>query len=454
MATTSLMAIRGQLNHVVNYVKNTEKTANPLFGDLQAALHYAGNISKTEQRYFVSGINCEPDTAYQAMLDSHKMNDKPIRVVCYHGYQSFAEGEVDATTAHEIGMKLAREMWGDKYVVLVATHLNTKHFHNHFVLCSTSFIDGRRFHNDHAARRRMAAISDRLCREYGLSVPDSIYGKINSKSYAERKAELEGKPTLSSMMRADIDTAISQSIIMPQFFKAMEALGYELKHGKYLAIRYKGSERFRRVYKLGENYSEEAIFRRVRDNMHRAAPYAESYNHLGTMRYRGTFKKHPRLSGLRALYYHYLYKMCILPQHKQSGRRPSPLLREDIIKFDKIIAQSEFLHKYKIDTAEQLSNHRTDSQNELAVLEAARAQLRGKLKHPLPDDVKERYRAEVTEITARMRAVRREIKLCDAIEERSELMRENLKVIAEAEHQKIQQQAKKNRPRNVSGREK
>lgn len=452
MATTSLMAIRGQLAHVVNYVRNPDKTANPLFEDLRAALHYAENDRKTEQRHFVSGINCEPDTAYQLMLDSFKMNDKPIRVVCYHGYQSFAEGEVDAATAHEIGMRLAQEMWGDKYVVLVATHLNTKHYHNHFVVCSTSFVDGRRFHNDHAARRRMAAISDRLCREYGLSVPESIYGHSNSKSYTERKAELEGKPTLASMMRADIDLAISQSIIMPQFFKAMEALGYELKHGKYFAIRYKGSERFRRVYKLGENYSEEAIFSRIRDNLHQAAPYSEKYNYLGTMRFRGTFKKYPRLSGLRALYYHYLYKMCILPQHKQSGRRPSPLLREDIIKLNKLIAQNDFLHKYKIDTIEQLNEHKNGLQNELALLDMARARLRGKLKHPLPDEMTERYRSEVTELTARMREIRREIKLCDAIEERSDLMREKLKAITEAEHQKMAQQKRKSRPRNADGR--
>lgn len=122
-----------------------------------------------------------------------------------------------------------------------------------------------------------------------------------------------------------------------------------------------------------------------------------------------------------------------------------PLLREDIIKLDKLIAQNDFLHKYKIDTIEQLNEHKNSSQNELALLDMARARLRGKLKHPLPDEVAEHYRTEVTNLTARMREVRREIKLCDAIEERSDLMREKLKAITEAEHQKIAQQKKKGR---------
>ena len=163
MATTSLWAVRNNLPYVIEYVGNADKTGDREYADLVQALHYTTDDAKTEQKCYVTGINCTPDTVYERMCYSFRQNDRPMPVVAYHGYQSFAEGEVDAGTAHEIGVKLAQELWGDRYVALVATHINTDHIHNHFLLCSTSYVDGKRFHNDHAARRRMAEVSDRLC---------------------------------------------------------------------------------------------------------------------------------------------------------------------------------------------------------------------------------------------------------------------------------------------------
>lgn len=370
-------------------------------------------------------------------------------VVAYHGYQSFAAGEVDPDTAHEIGVKLAQELWGDRYVALVATHINTDHIHNHFLLCSTSYVDGKRFHNDHAARRKMAEVSDRLCREYGLSVPESIYGK--SKHYTEKKAEYTGKPTYSSLIREDVDRAIRASTIFPHFFTAMEALGYEFKTGKYLSVRAKGAQRFRRLKTLGSDYTEEAIRRRIRENWLAVMPDYKPLRMGRTYRFRGSFKSYPRLSGLRALYFHYLYKMCILP--KRSGIRTPTLLREDIVKLDAITEQNKFLHKYKIDTPEQLTAYRDLAERELAVLDTARYQLRLKFKRVIPDDVKKQTRSEISEATARMRELRKEIKLCDDISERSAIMREKLKKVAEMEREQEKQKSKrKSRPRSTDGR--
>jgi len=165
-----MWAVRSRLDHLVDYVSNTDKTANLSFNALQNVISYAGEDAKTEKRFYVCGINCQPETAYKAFNNSLKLNDKKLKVLAYHGYQSFAKDEVNAETAHEIGKKLAQELWGDKFQVIVATHLNTQHFHNHFVLCSTSFVDGKRFHACKESYALMRKTSDRLCREYALSV--------------------------------------------------------------------------------------------------------------------------------------------------------------------------------------------------------------------------------------------------------------------------------------------
>ena len=169
MATTKIWAIHSRLDHLVDYVANKDKTTNLVFDDLHNVLEYAGEDAKTEQKYFLSGLNCQPETAYPAMKQALRLSKKSIKVLGYHACQSFAENEVTAELAHEIGMKLAAELWGSKFQVIVATHCNTNHFHNHFVFCSTSFLDGSRYHHCKETQNKMREASDRLCREYRLS---------------------------------------------------------------------------------------------------------------------------------------------------------------------------------------------------------------------------------------------------------------------------------------------
>lgn len=137
---------------------------------LDTLIDYAINGEKTENKHYVSGINCMPDTAYREMTNTKKQFFKTKGIECFHGYQSFDSYEVSPTDAHEIGVKLAEELWGDKFQVIVTTHLNTKHVHNHFVLNSISFVDGKRFCNTKKDYALMRKASDKLCYEYGLSV--------------------------------------------------------------------------------------------------------------------------------------------------------------------------------------------------------------------------------------------------------------------------------------------
>ena len=154
MAVTSIWPIKGRVDQVITYARNPEKTTENT-SLKQAKLHTIGNVveyaaddMKTEKRCYVTGINCREDIAAKQFMETKEFwtrvtgQDKFAGRVCFHGYQSFAAGEVNAETAHDIGVKLATKLWGDRYEVVVATHCNTGHYHNHFVINSVSWSDG------------------------------------------------------------------------------------------------------------------------------------------------------------------------------------------------------------------------------------------------------------------------------------------------------------------------
>lgn len=231
MATTSIWRVKGWLGKVVVYVENPDKTTNPKFftdkdmaeqdgQELSDVIRYAVNSRKTQKadnedcavvHRFVSGINCSPSTARDEMLAVKKRFGKESGTVAYHGYQSFAPGEATPEMAHEIGMKLAARLWGDRYQVIVATHLDKEnHLHNHFVLNTVSFVDGIKYHRTKKDYHDMQTVSDELCREYRLSVIENPqYGK--AKQYGEWRAEQEQRPTWRGLIRTDMDEAIRQS---------------------------------------------------------------------------------------------------------------------------------------------------------------------------------------------------------------------------------------------------
>ena len=268
MAVTSMWPIKGTVDDVIKYAidpeKTTEKNINRIakLHAVDDALEYAADELKTESLMYVSGINCTRESASKLFKRDLKKLGKIGDRVCYHGYQSFAENEVDAHTAHEIGKKLAARLWGKDYRVLVATHLNSGHLHNHYVLCAAPMLDGRKFRNSHEDYRRMREESDRLCQEYGLSVIRNPKGK--GKNYGEWLAEKEGRPTLRGSIREAIDVAIKGSVVPNQFVDAMIEMGFIIdQSGKHAKIKQVGTERFVRFDSLGEGYGINDIFKRI-----------------------------------------------------------------------------------------------------------------------------------------------------------------------------------------------
>ena len=171
MATTKIWDVKSHLSQLIAYVANVEKTIEKFDDEtLKALITYGIDDLKTEERKLVTPINCTVDNAPTEMARLNSMSKSKSDTVAYHAYQSFARGEVDAETAHQIGIKLANELWGDKdFLVVVATHVNTGTIHTHFAIGATS-RDFVRYNDCTTTYLKMREVSDRLCLEYGLSV--------------------------------------------------------------------------------------------------------------------------------------------------------------------------------------------------------------------------------------------------------------------------------------------
>lgn len=444
MAVTSIWPITGNPNGVIEYAINPAKTSEASRKET-AALHaidnvmeYAADDLKTEKRVYVSGVNCQIPYAKEQFLETKRRYGKLGGRTCFHGYQSFRAGEVDADTAHKIGVALAKELWGDRFEVVVATHLNTDHYHNHFVVNSVSFMDGKKFYNLKSDYQRMREVSDRLCREHKLSVIRDPQGK--GKNYAQWSAEQNGKPTYQSITKADIDRAVMASTTMRDFYRVMEEMGYHLKlytkSGSLLkhpvAIPTGGTKGVR-LDRLGYDYTLDGITDRILRNMRKQVPFPEvEKQHRGKYRYRGSFRKYPKATGFRALYLYYCYLLKIIVKKPASVKKVPASLREDIVKLDWIIAQTRFLGANKIETAQDLQSKQTEIQTQIEELTQQRCDLRIALKRALRqnDPVQAAaLKAQIATLSAEVRKHRKEVKLCDDIAQRNGIVLENLKEI-------------------------
>ena len=320
MATTKIWDVKSHLSQLIAYVANVEKTIEKFDDEtLKALITYGIDDLKTEERKLVTPINCTVDNAPTEMARLNLMSKSKSDTVAYHAYQSFARGEVDAETAHQIGIKLANELWGDKdFLVVVATHVNTGTIHTHFAIGATS-RDFVRYNDCTTTYLKMREVSDRLCLEYGLFViKNPQRGK--SRHIGEIKAEQEGRLTKRDIIRRDMDIAIKHCLRIQEFYNLFQSLGYTLEwRGQYLRIRPDKSSKFFRMDKLGEGYTYEDVQQRIKDNLlnRRIIPYAP-------------YKPKEKTKGLVALYIHYCYLLGELPKQKPNNREAYAVIKEDV----------------------------------------------------------------------------------------------------------------------------
>ncbi|PLT82912.1 relaxase/mobilization nuclease domain-containing protein [Mediterraneibacter gnavus] len=460
MAVCEIWDVKGRLDHPIDYAKNPEKTVNPKYteADLQAlgdVMKYATNGEKTEKQFFVTGVNCDPATARDEMMITKGQWQDESEIVCYHGYQSFKQGEVTPEQAHEVGVKLAERMWGDRFQVIVATHLNTDCLHNHFVLNSVSFADGKHYHDNKKNLRLLRKRSDELCREYALSVIEQPSGR--KKPYALYQAEKQGLPTRDTVARQAVDEAISKSFTLKDFDRELLKMGYRINfdpNRKYWTIIGKGWQRPKRLYKLGEDYTNDRIVERIKENSYavRFSQFAKSTKEVKVFRVRGTMKNARKIGGLRGLYLHYCYKLGILPKgRKQDYAKLHYLLKDDLMKMEMIAKETRLLCRCHIDTAEQLLSYQASLTTEMAELTAKRKGLYS-LSRKASGEEKEAVKAQISEITGRLNTIRKEVRLCEGIEVRSGVLKEKSQTIRTEEQETKRKELMKNEHRRRSGR--
>ncbi|MCU6711508.1 relaxase/mobilization nuclease domain-containing protein [Paenibacillus sp. J5C_2022] len=453
MATTAIWDVTDRLKRVLDYARNPDKTAQDRFepGNLQQALNYATEDVKTEKQLYVSGVNCDPLTAYEQMQRTKRQYQKTDGIVAFHGYQSFAPGEASPEVAHAIGVKLAQELWGERFEVVVATHLDKGHLHNHFVLNSVSFLDGKRYYDNKASYALMRQTSDRLCRGYKLSViehPET--GK--AKHYGEWQAERENRPTWRGLIREDIDTAIAASMTMTRFFTALQKQGYTLKTNvKHLAVRPPGKERFVRLRSLGDDYTEESLKERILQNrMPKRQPPLPLQRRRRVVKVRGGWRTIRKIKGLQALYLRYLYQMGILPKHRASPKRTHFLLRQDLRHLTLITEQTRLLCRRQISTEDELLAYHGQLQADMKRHYGVRKTLYNRLRRCKQEDQVAVYKTEIAECSRQLAKLRKEVKLCMGILTRSEGMAHLLK---EREPERpIREEMDTNERRKRSGR--
>lgn len=415
MATTKIWPVKGRIDHLVNYVIDPEKT---------------------EHMLYATGVNCTPGSAVAEMVATKRLYGKEGGIVGFHGYQSFAPGEATPEVAHEIGCRMAQELWGDRFQIVVTTHLDKGHIHNHIAINSVGFADGGRFHCDAREYRRMRARSDRLCAEHGLSViRDPKPGK--AQQYAEWKAERDGQPTWRSIVKADVDEAIAKATTDRQFYQNLRNIGYEVKRGKDISVRPPGKERFVRLARnFGDEYTYEGIAARILARKPPQRPIPEPRT-TGPRP-----KKAPPLpkGSVAKLYRHYLYLFGFYDHGKSPDKRMHFLLAEDLRALDEIVAESKLLDEHGIGTDSELLAHMESLESDIKALLIERKALRARMRKEQPQEAGRAPNSRIEQINAQLKRLRREVRHCENIAKRSGVLEAK---VAEMERQLAERKKEK-----------
>ena len=366
---------------------------------LKRALDYVMNPEKTQGGRLVGAVNCQADMAFEQMMDTKKQFGKTDKRQGYHIILSFKEDEVEPDRAFEITQKFVAEYLGDAYEAVFVVHDNTDHVHSHIVFNSVSFVDGKKYRYEKGDwAKYIQPITNKLCQEYGLSIIDVEDGNKEKQheNYKDWSEYREGSFVWADMIKRDLDACILQANDFSGFLELLSEKGYEVKQGKYLAVRPQGMTRFRRCKTLGENYSQEAIVERIAkedlsfyqsQNEERQAAIVKCY----VKRYHRA-----KMSGLQKRYYAKLYRIGKLKKKPYSQVWK---YKDDIRKMHKLQEEYLFLVNHDIHSAEELVSvisSLTDKRKEVSAEKSRiyKARERSRELFDIADDMKELEPAE------------------------------------------------------------
>lgn len=360
----------GHLNKAAEYILNAEKTR------LEILTEYVTDVNKTKQweRKLVSGINCFPETAVAKIIATKKKFGKTDKRLAYHVVQSFAPGEITPELAHEMGVKYA-EAWLGDYEVIIGTHLDQNHLHNHIIFNSVSCVDGKKFHIDKSEfYTKLYGISNDLCRKYGLSVIENIDSrKMTYEEWLQRYGK--GGRTLKEIIHGDVECCIGQAQSIGEFFMLMENLGYEVNTtGKHAKVRPLERERFFRLSSLGfpDDVLREMLENKTYFPPEKVKPKAKAvYYGRGNSRKRSGHK----LTRIEAMYVRWLY---VLGKIKPYEKRRVPM--DEYQKFDRYRRQLKFISQNGLTDMSKVLEQRNMAALRIKELDVERFRLRGAMK--------------------------------------------------------------------------
>ena len=427
MAVTGFWPIYKSLKDTLAYADNPDKTTPKEYvdDDLYAALHYAGNDNKTDKRLFVAGINCSRQNAFAEMVAVQRRFGLRGKVVGYHGIQSFRDGEVTPEEAFVIGKETARRMWGDRYQVLVTVHLNTDNLHCHFVVNPVSFIDGAKFQNKIGDHKELRRVSDEVCREHRLSVLENSNFYGNKKSYWVNK---DGKKTHRDLLREDVEYCLTFAGNMDQFVSQLRGLGYEYDYRRG-SVRAPGWERSVRLHNLG--YTTETLQERFWSNLDSPGYYHRWNEHLPyrpkcfsllelEKKLQFTVEhSHDTATVLVDLLFLMILLLLQLQQEENTRVRAlSPVLRQELARFDELHREYMFLAENGIHTSDELGEIMTDLSQQIETLEGHRQKCRNQLRRNNDPEKETSLKEEAKAITRDLTPLREKLRTAQRIAQR------------------------------------
>lgn len=244
---------------------------HPIKSTLNLSIKYITNSDKTNKNILISTYMCNEKTAHNQFLNTRKLNNINGTVLARHLIQSFLPNEITPEKAHEIGKSLCKEILKNQYEYVLSTHIDKNHIHNHIIFNNVNFVTGKCYQSNKTTYHKIQSISDKLCKENNLSVVDEFYEKYKKKfktkgkSYYEYSHYKKGT-SWKSKLQFSIDKAIEKSNTWEEFLKIIERYGYEIKFGKHIAFKHKDKERFIRSKTIGEDYTEENLKKRIKEN--------------------------------------------------------------------------------------------------------------------------------------------------------------------------------------------
>ena len=316
MAVTKIKAIRGTLSKAIAYILNPEKT---------------------DEKLLVSSYGCASETAAREFEWTRRIAEQkgmnPVRIIARHVIQSFEIGEVTPELAHEIGKQFADEILGGKYEYVLTTHIDKDHVHNHLIFNAVDFVDYHAYKSYKRIYYDMREVSDRLCKENGLSViPPSQNKGMDYKEYTEAKRGTSWKQKL----KQTIDRLVITAKDYDDFLRLMQEAGYEIKTGKYISFRAEGQERFTRSKTIGENYTEERIKERIAGRTPRRSQRQTVPNGISLI---GDIQERIRLIDSKG--YEYKAKLTIL---KEAARTLNYLTENNLLQYADLEKKVEDVH--------------------------------------------------------------------------------------------------------------